>query len=142
MPSAKKPQREGPEKAQPQVRPRIVIKFRDEVNLPYHKGAERVLNELGLAPWKNIVEAAPDATLEPVFISVPEEACVGIHAVAPIVTYGWGVIPVSVQIGKTTWKTSLFPKDGGYLVPIKDAVRKAEALAEGDTATVNIAIRG
>ena len=73
MPSAKKPQREGPKKAQPQVRPRIVIKFRDEVNLPYHKGAERVLNELGLAPWKNIVEAAPDATLEPVFVSVPEE---------------------------------------------------------------------
>jgi hypothetical protein len=73
MPSAKKPQREGPEKAQPQVRPRIVIKFRDEVNLPYHKGAERVLNELGLAPWKNLVEAAPDATLEPVFVSVPEE---------------------------------------------------------------------
>jgi hypothetical protein len=75
------------------------------------------------------------------FISVPEEACVGIHAVAPVVTYGWGVIPVSVQIGLTTWKTSLFPKDGGYLVPIKDAVRKAEGLAEGDTATVNLAIR-
>jgi hypothetical protein len=32
-----------------------------------------VLNELGLAFWKNIVEAAPDATLEPVFVSVPEE---------------------------------------------------------------------
>lgn len=75
------------------------------------------------------------------FITVPEEACVGIHAVAPIVTYGWGVIPVSVQIGKTRWETSLFPKDGGYLVPIKDAVRKAEGLAEGDTATVNLAIR-
>jgi len=75
------------------------------------------------------------------FISVPDEACAGIHAVAPVVTYGWGVIPVSVQIGLTTWKTSLFPKDGGYLVPIKDAVRKAEGLAEGDTATVNLAIR-
>ena len=76
------------------------------------------------------------------FISVPEEACVAIHAVAPIVTYGWGVIPVRVQIGETEWETSLFPKDGGYLVPIKDAVRKAEGLAEGDTATVNLAIRG
>ena len=39
MPSAKKPQREGPKKAQPQVRARIVFKVRDEVNLPYHKGA-------------------------------------------------------------------------------------------------------
>ncbi|MEP7040166.1 MAG: DUF1905 domain-containing protein [Chloroflexota bacterium] len=76
------------------------------------------------------------------FITVPEEACVGIRAVAPFVTYGWGVIPVRVQIGDTAWETSLFPKDGGYLVPIKDAVRKAEGLAEGDTATVNLAIRG
>ena len=75
------------------------------------------------------------------FITVPDEACVGIHAVAPMVTYGWGVIPVRVEIGETEWETSLFPKDGGYLVPIKDAVRKAEGLAEGDTATVNLAIR-
>ena len=75
------------------------------------------------------------------FISVPEEASVAIHAVAPIVTYGWGVIPVKVQIGGTEWETSLFPKDGGYVVPIKDAVRKAEGLAEGDTARVSLAIR-
>jgi hypothetical protein len=75
------------------------------------------------------------------FITVPEEACVGIRAVAPFVTYGWGVIPVRVHIGATEWETSLFPKDGGYVVPIKDAVRKAESLAEGDTATVNLAIR-
>ena len=76
------------------------------------------------------------------FITVPEDACVGIRAVAPLVTYGWGVIPVRVQIGDTEWETSLFPNDGGYLVPIKDAVRKAEGLAEGDSAKVNLAIRG
>jgi hypothetical protein len=75
------------------------------------------------------------------FITVPEEACVGIRAVAPFVTYGWGVIPVKVRIGQTVWETSLFPKDGGYVVPIKDAVRKAEGLAEGDTATLKMAIR-
>jgi hypothetical protein len=75
------------------------------------------------------------------FITVPEDACVGIRAVAPLVTYGWGVIPVRVRIGDTEWETSLFPKDGGYLVPIKDAVRRAEGLAEGDTAKVNLAIR-
>ena len=75
------------------------------------------------------------------FISVPEEACDGIRAVAPFVTYGWGVIPVRVQIGNTEWDTSLFPKDGGYVVPIKDAVRNAEGLAEGDTAAVQLAIR-
>lgn len=55
---------------------------------------------------------------------------------AKLVTYGWGVIPVGVRIGKTEWKTSLFPKDGLYLVPLKDMVRKAEGLAEGDRVTV------
>ena len=74
------------------------------------------------------------------FISVPEEACVGIHAVAPIVTYGWGVIPVRIRIGATEIKTSLFPKDGGYLVPLKDAIRRAEGIAEGDEVEIRLAI--
>jgi Domain of unknown function (DUF1905) len=75
------------------------------------------------------------------FITVPEEASVGIHALAPLVTYGWGVIPVKVRIGLTEWDTSLFPKEGGYVVPIKDAVRKAEGLAIGDTVIVELTIR-
>ena len=49
------------------------------------------------------------------------------------VSYGWGVIPVTVRIGEHEFTTSLFPKDGGYLVPIKDMVRKAEGLVLGDT---------
>ena len=48
-------------------------------------------------------------------------------------TYGWGVIPVHVQIGKTEWKTSLFPKDGLYIVPIKASVREAEILRKATT---------
>ena len=47
-------------------------------------------------------------------------------------SYGWGVIPVTVRIGGTTWTTSLFPKDGGYLVPLKDRVRAAEGIEQGD----------
>ena len=38
-------------------------------------------------------------------------------------TYGWGMIPVQARIGATAWTTSLFPKDGSYLVPIKTRVR-------------------
>lgn len=70
------------------------------------------------------------------FVTVPAEQSRGIKDVAKLVTYGWGVIPVRVRIGKTEWKTSLFPKDGLYLVPLKDMVRKAEGLAEGDRVTV------
>jgi len=44
------------------------------------------------------------------------------------VTYGWGMIPVQVRIGQTTWKTALWPKNGLYVLPLKDSVRKAEEL--------------
>lgn len=66
------------------------------------------------------------------FVAVPEKESADIKAVSKLVTYGWGVIPVTVKVGKTEWKTSLFPKDGQYLVPIKMVVQKAEHLKEGD----------
>ncbi len=44
------------------------------------------------------------------------------------------MIPVRARIGATEWNTSLFPKDGLYVVPVKDAVRRAEGLDEGDNA--------
>lgn len=72
------------------------------------------------------------------FITVPEEQCHEISAIARFVTYGWGMIPVRVRIGETVWQTSLFPKDGRYIVPIKASVRKAEALEENDTVTVRL----
>jgi hypothetical protein len=56
------------------------------------------------------------------------------------VTYGWGVIPAQVRIGNTEWQTSLFPKDGRYLVPLKASVRKAEKLEEGDDVTVRLEV--
>lgn len=42
------------------------------------------------------------------------------------------MIPVTVQIAATKWATSLFPKDGRYIVPVKAAVRRAERLELGD----------
>ena len=53
------------------------------------------------------------------FVAVPDDPSAAIEAVASMVTYGWGVIPFEVRIGTTDFTTSLFPKDGGYLVPIK-----------------------
>ena len=43
------------------------------------------------------------------------------------------MIPTTVRIGQTTWQTSLFPKDGGYIVPIRASVQRAEQLNVGDT---------
>jgi len=74
------------------------------------------------------------------FVAVPEEESDGIKAISNLVTYGWGVIPVQVQIGNTVWNTSLFPKDGLYLVPINVSVRKVEKLEEGDIVTMQLKI--
>lgn len=75
------------------------------------------------------------------FVTVPDEQSSDLKAVSGFVTYGWGMIPVIARIGKTEWKTSLFPKDGRYLVPLKDSVRRAETLDEGDTVAVQLEIR-
>ncbi len=74
------------------------------------------------------------------FVIVPEAECEILRDVSKWVTYGWGMIPVEVRIGQTVWKTSLFPKAGGYLVPVKDSVRKAEGLVEGDRVTVHLEV--
>jgi uncharacterized protein DUF1905 len=75
------------------------------------------------------------------FVTVPDDASAGLRAMSAAVTYGWGMIPVSVRIGRTEWTTSLFPKDGRYVLPVKDLVRRAEGLADGDVVMVELAIR-
>ena len=75
------------------------------------------------------------------FVTVPEEQSQDIKAISNLVTYGWGAIPVHVRIGRTEYTTSLFPKDGRYIVPIKVSVRRAEGLEQGDTVTVRLEIR-
>lgn len=75
------------------------------------------------------------------FVTVPEVESREIKAISNVVTYGWGVIPVRVRIGDTEWKTSLFPKEDRYLVPIKADMRKAEQLEEGDEVTVELEIQ-
>ena len=72
------------------------------------------------------------------FVEVPDDPSAAIEAVADIVTYGWGAIPVRARIGGTEFRTSLFPKDERYLVPIKVAVRRAEDLELGDVVTVSL----
>jgi hypothetical protein len=72
------------------------------------------------------------------FVTVPKKESEELHAISALVTYGWGVIPVSARIGNTSWETSLFPKDGGYLVPIRASVRSAEKLELGDAVSVTL----
>ena len=75
------------------------------------------------------------------FVTVPPPLSEEIREVAAEVTYGWGMIPVRGQVGATAFETSLWPKDGGYLVPVKDRVREAEGLDEGDVVTLSVTVR-
>lgn len=74
------------------------------------------------------------------FVTVPEEDCHDLNAASAAVSYGWGMIPVTAGIGRTEWKTSLWPNDGRYIVPVKTSVRRAERLVVGDLVTVRLAV--
>jgi len=74
------------------------------------------------------------------FVTVPDDESEIIKDESAAVTYGWGMIPATVTIGDTRWETSLFPKEGRYVVPVKADIRRAEHLSEGDLLTVDLEI--
>jgi hypothetical protein len=76
------------------------------------------------------------------FLTVPEGQSAEIKDVANLITYGWGMIPVTARIGDSEWTTALWPKDGKYVLPIKTIVRRAQGIDEGDliTAQLDVAI--
>ena len=74
------------------------------------------------------------------FVTVPAEESAQIEAASAMVTYGWGMIPVEVRIGSSIWTTSLFAKDGGYVVPLKSAIRAAEGIGVGNVLTVRLRV--
>lgn len=73
------------------------------------------------------------------FAPVPDEHVAEIRYAALSESYGWGVVPVIATIGGTEFATSLFPRDGGYLLPVKVAVQRAEKVGLGDP--VRVAMR-
>ncbi|THA77512.1 DUF1905 domain-containing protein [Streptomyces sp. A0642] len=75
------------------------------------------------------------------FAAVPEEQAADIREVAAMATYGWGAVPVEARIGETAFTTSLFPRNGGYLLPLKNAVRQPQGLSAGDDVTVRMTVR-
>ena len=72
------------------------------------------------------------------FVEVPPGACEEIADVAAEVTYGWGMVPVRVTLGDSEWETALWPRDGGYVVPVRDWVREAEGAELGQVVVVTL----
>ena len=71
---------------------------------------------------------------------VQAEQSDGLKTISGSVTYGWDRIPVRVRLGSTEWKSSLFSKDGRYIVPFKVSIRRADNLREGETVAVQFEI--
>ena len=74
------------------------------------------------------------------FVTVPDEESAELEAMSSLVTYGWGMIPVEASLGSTRWTTSLFPKDGLYVVPLKSVVREAEGIGVGDVVSIHLGV--
>ncbi|GAA3671103.1 uncharacterized protein DUF1905 [Yimella lutea] len=74
------------------------------------------------------------------FAVMPEPQSAELRDIAKQVTYGWGCIPASAEVGDTAFTTSLFPRGGGFLVPMKVAVQRAEGIALGDVVHVRLTI--
>ena len=75
------------------------------------------------------------------YAPIPPEHVGDIRRASKLVTYGWGMIPVEAVIGGVTFTTSLFPTDGGYLLPIKDAVRTKVGITADDAIRIGLSIK-
>ena len=73
------------------------------------------------------------------FLALPVEDSEDLKLAAKGMEY-WGQVPVVVRIGATDFTTALFPKDGRYLLPLKDAVRRAEGIDVEDVLTVSLSL--
>ena len=74
------------------------------------------------------------------FVALPEPEAVRLRVVASRVTYGWGCIPATVTLGATTFTTSIFPREGGFMVPVKVAARRAESVELGDDVALVVVV--
>ena len=74
------------------------------------------------------------------FVSVPDEQAEEIREAAKVLTYGWGMIPLVATIGGIEFKTSMFAKNGTYVLPIKSLVRVPLKLEAGDSVSVSMVL--
>lgn len=75
------------------------------------------------------------------FAPVPPGDAEAIRRLARALSYGWGMIPVAARIGDVAFTTALFPKDGAFLLPLKDAVRRKAGVTAGDVVDVELTLQ-
>lgn len=77
------------------------------------------------------------------FVNLPKKQSREIKKLFSVLSGGWGSLPVIVTIGKTSWKTSIFPdkKSNTYLLPLKAEIRRKEEIVNGDTINFSMEIQ-
>ncbi len=75
-----------------------------------------------------------------VFVTLPADVSDTIDGALTTPPRGFGSVRVRVRCGSTSWDTSVFPskEEGSYVLPVKRAVRRAEDVEPGDTATFTL----
>ena len=72
------------------------------------------------------------------FLPISPDDSAMIDELKPLLTYGWGCIPVTCRIGRTEFTTSIMPREGLYLIPLKVAVRKAAGVTSDAPIRVHV----
>ena len=75
------------------------------------------------------------------YAPVPAEHVEAIRRASKVVSYGWGMIPVEAIINGVTFTTALFPKDGTYLLPLKNVVREKCGITADDGISVEMTLQ-
>lgn len=70
------------------------------------------------------------------FVAVPDALYGEVREAARVASYGWGCVPVAAEVEGNGFTTSLIPRNGTYLVPLKNAVRAATGVSLGDLVAV------
>ena len=72
------------------------------------------------------------------FLPINADDSAMIDELKPMLTYGWGCIPVTCRIGRTEFTTSIMPREGLYLIPLKVAVRAAAGITPDAPVTAHV----
>ena len=75
------------------------------------------------------------------FAQVPAEHAAELKRSAKRLSYGWGVIPVQATIGGVAFRTSLIPRDGTYLLPLKADIRRRTGITAGDCVPIEMTLQ-
>ena len=91
--------------------------------------------------WKAKKDDGSPSPVAWYFVTIAGDVAEAIRSAAPRKA-AWGSVYVTVTVGTTTWQTSLFPSKeaGGYLLPVKAAVRKSERIMPGDIVEIALSV--